>query len=448
MPVAERTVRHLHLRAASAAQARRGALCIEDALRCASLPGAGAPLLLVRRLALGRIDAEGPSQTVALRIEQRLRELAPQWRRGQTDEADDADDNAQGAEAVWFADRAQALVSLALRLAEGRPASAWYWPRLLPADLAPPGAAPPTLRAALLALAREPSAPVALPATVVALLRRAGRAPLRALLNADQAQAVLRAAGLAARSDGWVDALLARAQAVSPAGSPASPALRSRREQRANGLAAPAIDAAQRDLSTPARHPAGRAEAATPVMPVLPTVDALPIDPAPAAPVLAANAAPRIVAPLPFDLALPTAAGGCLFLLPLLARLGFAARAAEADPANAGALAARVLRQALRRLRLQGDDPAWALCAAAPDAALDATATAWLHGVRHALRRRFGIGLASLVSRPGRLVLTRSHAEMHFALAATDLRLRRHGLDLDPGWLPWFGRVVAFHFDA
>jgi hypothetical protein len=24
--------------------------------------------------------------------------------------------------------------------------------------------------------------------------------------------------------------------------------------------------------------------------------------------------------------------------------------------------------------------------------------------------------------------------------------VRRLGLDIDPGWLPWFGRVVAFHY--
>jgi len=24
--------------------------------------------------------------------------------------------------------------------------------------------------------------------------------------------------------------------------------------------------------------------------------------------------------------------------------------------------------------------------------------------------------------------------------------VRRAGLDIDPGWLPWFGRVVAFQF--
>jgi hypothetical protein len=26
------------------------------------------------------------------------------------------------------------------------------------------------------------------------------------------------------------------------------------------------------------------------------------------------------------------------------------------------------------------------------------------------------------------------------------LAVRRAGLDLDPGWVPWFGRVVGFHY--
>jgi hypothetical protein len=33
-------------------------------------------------------------------------------------------------------------------------------------------------------------------------------------------------------------------------------------------------------------------------------------------------------------------------------------------------------------------------------------------------------------------------------LEAADLRLRRAGLDSDPGWVPWFGRIVSFHFVA
>jgi len=28
-----------------------------------------------------------------------------------------------------------------------------------------------------------------------------------------------------------------------------------------------------------------------------------------------------------------------------------------------------------------------------------------------------------------------------------ELRLRRAGLDFDAGWVPWLGRVVAYHYD-
>jgi hypothetical protein len=27
-----------------------------------------------------------------------------------------------------------------------------------------------------------------------------------------------------------------------------------------------------------------------------------------------------------------------------------------------------------------------------------------------------------------------------------DVRVRRAGLDLDPGWVPWLGRVVLHHY--
>jgi hypothetical protein len=82
--------------------------------------------------------------------------------------------------------------------------------------------------------------------------------------------------------------------------------------------------------------------------------------------------------------------------------------------------------------------------AEAPDA--PAQAALWLDACRRWLRRIGGLGLASLVARPGRLALTATHADGFFALAQTDLRVRRLGLDIDPGWLPWFGRVVAFHY--
>jgi hypothetical protein len=186
---------------------------------------------------------------------------------------------------------------------------------------------------------------------------------------------------------------------------------------------------------------------------------------------------------------LPTAAGGVLFLLPVLQRLRLPEWLDAVGTEDAG-FASRILAAALHRLGVPQDDPAWLLVAppaglaargagiagplvstyglpwrspllappratpGAPELAValshadsaDAQAVLWLTAVRRWLRRAGHIGLASLVNRPARVSLTPTHADVHFMLGDADLRVRRLGLDADPGWLPWFGRVVSFHF--
>ncbi|HVZ08884.1 MAG TPA: hypothetical protein VHC04_13310 [Rhodopila sp.] len=49
---------------------------------------------------------------------------------------------------------------------------------------------------------------------------------------------------------------------------------------------------------------------------------------------------------------------------------------------------------------------------------------------------------------PGWLTATETHLELHLATTTVDLAVRLAGLDLNPGWVPWLGRVVHFHYDA
>jgi hypothetical protein len=222
----------------------------------------------------------------------------------------------------------------------------------------------------------------------------------------------------------------------------------------------------------------------------------------------------------PWPDAAPTEAGGLLFLLPVLARLGYE-RWLEDWPQWAPlAVDRRMLALVCARLALPPDDPAWQLCAApvlpsparfcAPstwdesiaacgsawrlDAAADGTrlwdasgrlllaawpgrrrpaavasllrgrhivrcddgtrhddltaavTAAWLTACRRWLRRRARLGIATAVMRPARLSLTPTHADVFFDLNGVSLAVRRGGLDLDPGWVPWFGRVVGFHY--
>ena len=138
-----------------------------------------------------------------------------------------------------------------------------------------------------------------------------------------------------------------------------------------------------------------------------------------------------------------------MFLLPVLERLGFAKWAAERAPEEPqpDVLAAQILNLLLSRLRVDEEDPIWGLAAAFRLQPEDCEpANIWLSACRRYLRRQAHIGLASLVLRPARLAITPTHADVFFRLNAADVRVRRIGLDIDPGWVPWFGRVVAFHY--
>lgn len=91
--------------------------------------------------------------------------------------------------------------------------------------------------------------------------------------------------------------------------------------------------------------------------------------------------------------------------------------------------------------------PAW-LGWRAPQAAMNGRRSLrwWCAAVRRALRRSTGLTLADVVCRDSHVAITGTYIDVIFALDAVDLRLRRHGLDADPGWVPWLGRIVAFHF--
>jgi hypothetical protein len=72
----------------------------------------------------------------------------------------------------------------------------------------------------------------------------------------------------------------------------------------------------------------------------------------------------------------------------------------------------------------------------------------WLTRVRRAAHRQARAGLRALVARPGHVAFTRTHVDVVLPLRDLDLRVRRAGLDADPGWVPWLGRVVTFHYEG
>lgn len=53
----------------------------------------------------------------------------------------------------------------------------------------------------------------------------------------------------------------------------------------------------------------------------------------------------------------------------------------------------------------------------------------------------------TLARRSGRVVGAPGWIEVRLPLAQVDLRVRRAGLDIDPGWLPWLGTVVRYIYE-
>lgn len=70
----------------------------------------------------------------------------------------------------------------------------------------------------------------------------------------------------------------------------------------------------------------------------------------------------------------------------------------------------------------------------------------WTVAVRRWCLRSCGLTVSEIVKRIGRVSLSRTDLDVAFPLADAEVRIRLAGLDIDPGWLPWFGRVVRFHY--
>jgi hypothetical protein len=54
---------------------------------------------------------------------------------------------------------------------------------------------------------------------------------------------------------------------------------------------------------------------------------------------------------------------------------------------------------------------------------------------------------AATFAHPGRILVSRTHVDVVFALDQIDLTARATGLDQDPGWVPELGHIVLFHFE-
>lgn len=476
-----RRVRHLELRAPSAAHARRGAVLVEDALRTASLPDADqGRLIVVRRLDLGPIDPAAPAARVALRIEDAFRRLQ------YTAVAFDTP-VAPLAGAVYFADSTAAIVQLTRRFARRQPTTDWFWRSALPGweplrdrtanwlwlaerALEHPAAPPAFVAEALAAgVLDELFAAIPLPHAET-WIRRAGWSPATSTTAArpvplPTAATTWLVRRLAADPEvdariHWLGTVLALAHRPTLAADPALPA----RVLATLALLTPPANAVAFSKVSPPASPRQPAAAPSPIsrgrqlegaLTPHTTGEALtaPRSPAETAPLNRSDSPPPPATQRPPSFgpetdSLTTDCAGLLFLLPLLHRLGFERRLAREPALLDAAFPARLLLHVGHRVGLTARDPlAHALLALCPEEpTTNLPFTPWYAALRHACRRTTGIHLRSLIHRPAQLRTSPTHLDFTFDPTHADVRLRRAGLDLDPGWVPWLGLVIRYHY--
>jgi hypothetical protein len=445
------SVHKLRLRADRQASAPALRARIEDGLRVSTLPPALAHrFVLVRKLRL-TLPREASAQSLALQLQR-------EWRAIESLAQPLASAPAE-ADAVWAADEAEARRLLVRRWLGEQDTEAWFWRRLLSAarpsmplaerlvlalsaDFDAAGGLPPGVRSAEAGFRRDAWREIAAAGQGPAVLAQS-QAPLRAALMALQGDAAevhappWTVAHTAARLTDIVGAPPGRARATAP-GTTAPLLPRSPTESEAEmpgGVRPPDDPPANADpawVATLTRVTPTAAVAAAPAT----------ADPTRAVP--RAGSPRSLCDGQTWAQSAATAWAGLWFLLPLLQRLGLED---EPDPA---ALLAAVLRHAATRWPVDAPAGAWveqvAARAAVPAVPVAPQAQAWWRRARIACAQQTRLPLRRLLHRAGQVWLSPQRADVMLPLARADVRIRRAGWDIDPGYVPWLDCVIHFHY--
>lgn len=489
-----RVVRKLHLRVPREDDGARTRIALEDGLATADFGDAGR-LILVRRLALPKLVGDLSGPMAARAIEASYRSLLPTAVHG-------GDPRAPRANIIWFEDRLEALLEALSICVHERPLDAWFWRPALGrpvsggrADMVPAlfqaisvygrpgqngtiglralaqrwrGWSTPSftrflrlLPTALLDTA-DLSIPLAtevdsrrdsdtlndgdeIPETALKVIDKS-RARISAALEVGLEQAAwvihweLVAAGVVPSPDSILTLRALVASVVTGEFESTAPTTRNARHESVIAVS-------------------GSESLTGPSVSLSSSFDNAKRTPAEISPASEHTQSTALRSPVEeFGFALPpwlsgavaSTHGGFFMLLNAWHALGFqdwmTAQATELQ----AAMAKVWLGRWATRLRVSEEDPQQAIWQQLPESELPVSCYTdmdeWAMRTRRWLRTRALIGPASLVLRAGAVCVTRTHIDIVFPLQAIDLRIRRAGLDFDPGWVAWLGRIVTFHY--
>ena len=438
----DRHIRTLRLTCAHPDDAQHGRVLLEDALRTASFGDEG-QLVIVRRLDLGKLSPRSSATAWSRRVEETFRRSHP------IPVSFDHPTAAQ-ADAVAFAHRYEPWLVLAERIAANRSCHEWYW-RLAVPEWRMEDSTEHTLRLCFRALARQGG----LRLTLILAARLAARFELFVLLRSlqvDDLAAIRAEISAAAPPTGDQASTEARLETSLP---PAESAI-------AKVWGAGDVRTAWLTLVQESRLFAVTAQRPTPPRSAPTVVEQVTLNWTETGKAAAAAARRRLddVSPddarrapedQPFRIAawLPdrmyTSGGGLFFIIPLLIRAQFPAYLTSLSPEARAVVPWQLFKLVLQHSRVPEEDPLFVALRDLPTP--NVRLGGWLLAAHHTSRRLTGLTLRQLVARPGLVALSPTHLDVFFRVNDADLRIRRAALDLDPGWIPWLSRAIAFHFN-
>ena len=65
---------------------------------------------------------------------------------------------------------------------------------------------------------------------------------------------------------------------------------------------------------------------------------------------------------------------------------------------------------------------------------------------RYVLKRSGGMSVSDFIKRPAYIAITETHMDITASIRTIDIHIRSAGLDINPGWIPWLGRVFQIHY--
>ncbi len=454
-------IKNLKLKLSDADTKTHARFRVEEALRLSGRDG-GERLVILRRLDLGRID-QGLNERTSSVLRDMIANAVPAFSAASA-----------RANAVWFESREVAQANLLEILLAGVEPLAWYWPKAVP-ELKH-GAAPARL-VLLKQLQRSPKGRIKLAqlvrrmvedGTLLRLLRQISDADATHLVDiwpgrTSLALPIHRAHQILVNSLPLQPAL--------PTATPADTQLRAESQRVSKPIASITNRAL---LLTMPRHSAVRqwlynalvlaaypslVEDAAHVQSMARELDLMlaktdadveaPRADVPQAPTLATASVSNDnlqsgPAPQLLSLERRSTAAGLFYLLRPLRQLGYDAWLKQHPHEAARQHGLQLVRHIAVRQRVDETDAVWGLLPAEADPGIDTSP--WRIALDRWLRRHCRLNLAKVIKRMGWLQWGEDHISVRFPLDSADLRLRRRGVDIDPGFVSWMGRSVHFTF--